>query len=123
MTDKMIDIEKIAKSAANTWCRCFKCDGIVNSTHQKCEKDKYLTCHKWYDGYRTALLALDAGARGYNDYEKQMMKNAKDGVITFDYYGDNDKIYGCIAHDSFSLEELGLKDGDKVKLIIIKEEE
>jgi hypothetical protein len=54
---------------------------------------------------------------------QQMMKNAKDGVITFDYYGDNDKIYGCIAHDSFSLEELGLKDGDKVKLIIIKEDE
>lgn len=55
--------------------------------------------------------------------KKQMMKNAKDGVITFDYYGDNDKIYGCIAHDSFSLEELGLKDGDKVKMIIIKEDE
>lgn len=55
-------------------------------------------------------------------HKQQMMKNAKDGVITFDYYGDNDKIYGCIAHDSFSLEELGLKDGDKVKLIIIKED-
>lgn len=52
---------------------------------------------------------------------QQIIKNAKDGVITFDYYGDNDKTYGCIAHDSFSLEELGLKDGDKVKLIIIKE--
>lgn len=53
--------------------------------------------------------------------KQQMMKNAKEGVITFDYYGDDDKTYGCIAHDSFSLEELGLKDGDKVKLIIIKE--
>ena len=112
----MTDKEKIARSAASTWCRCFKCDGIVNSTHQKCEQDKLLTCHKWYDGYRTALLAI-------NDYEQQMIKEAKDGVITFDYYGDNHKIYGCIAHDSFSLEELGLKDGDKVKLIIIKEDE
>lgn len=112
----MTDKDKIAKSAASTWCRCFKCDGIVNSTHQKCEKDKLLTCRKWYDGYRTALLAI-------NDYEQQMIKETKDGVITFDYYGDNDKIYGCIAHDSFCLEELGLKDGDKVKLIIIKEDE
>lgn len=24
----------------------------------KCEKDKLRTCHEWYDGYRTALLAL-----------------------------------------------------------------
>ena len=65
-----------------------------------------------------ATQAFKAGAQWQ---KQQMMKNAKDGVITFDYYGDNDKIYGCIAHDSFSLEELGLKDGDKVKLIIIKE--
>jgi hypothetical protein len=65
----------------------------------------------------------DAVLYGANWQKEQMMKNAKDGVITFDYYGDNDKIYGCIAHDSFSLEELGLKDGDKVKLIIIKEDE
>ena len=50
--------EKIAVNAANTWCRCFKCDGRVNDTGCVCEKDKRLTCPKWYDGYRTALLAL-----------------------------------------------------------------
>ena len=50
--------EKIAVNAANEWCRCFKCDGKVNATGCACEKDKRLTCHKWYDGYRTALLAL-----------------------------------------------------------------
>ena len=51
--------EKIAVNAANEWCRCFKCDGKVNATGCTCEKDKRLTCHKWYDGYRTALLALE----------------------------------------------------------------
>lgn len=51
--------EKIAVNAANEWCRCFKCDGRVNATGYACEKDKMLTCHKWYDGYRTALLALE----------------------------------------------------------------
>jgi hypothetical protein len=51
--------EKIAVNAANEWCRCFKCDGRVNATGCACEKDKRLTCHKWYDGYRTALLALE----------------------------------------------------------------
>jgi hypothetical protein len=68
-------------------------------------------------------MASMAFIKGGKWQKQQIMKNAKDGVITFDYYGDNDKIYGCIAHDSFSLEELGLKDGDKVKLIIIKEDE
>ena len=51
--------ENIAVNAANEWCRCFKCDGRVNDTGCACEKDKRLTCHKWYDGYRTALLALE----------------------------------------------------------------
>lgn len=51
--------EKIAVNAANEWCRCFKCDGRVNATGCICDKDKRLTCHKWYDGYRTALLALE----------------------------------------------------------------
>jgi hypothetical protein len=42
-----------------------------------------------------------------------------DGVITFDYY-DGDKAYGCVAHDSFCLEDLGLKDRDEVKILILK---
>lgn len=50
--------EEIARSAANTWCRCFKCDKIIRDTNSPCDKEKLLTCHQWYDGYRTALLAL-----------------------------------------------------------------
>lgn len=42
-----------------------------------------------------------------------------DGVITFDYY-DGDKAYGCVAHDSFCLEDRGLKDMDEVKILILK---
>ena len=50
--------EEIARSAANTWCRCFKCDKIIRDTKSPCDKEKLLTCHQWYHGYRTALLAL-----------------------------------------------------------------
>ena len=53
--------------------------------------------------------------------KQQMMAKAIDGDITFDYYGEDDKTYGCIAHDSFCLEDFGLKDRDKVKMILIKE--
>lgn len=53
--------------------------------------------------------------------KEQLMAKAVDGNITFDYYGDDDKTYGCIAHNSFCLEDLGLKDTDKVKMVLIKE--
>ena len=55
--------------------------------------------------------------------KEQMVAKGVDGDITFDYYGDDDKTYGCVAHDSFCLEDFGLKDGDKVKVIVIKEKE
>ena len=53
--------EEIARSAANEWCRCFKCDGVVHDKGEpfyKC-KQPCETCRKWYDAYRGALLALD----------------------------------------------------------------
>jgi len=62
--------------------------------------------------------AFKAGAKWQKE---QMMEKSIDGDITFDYYGDDDKTYGCIAHDSFCLEDFGLKDRDKVRMIFIKE--
>lgn len=109
----MTDKEKIAKSAANTWCRCFKCDGVVNSTHEKCEKDKLLTCHKWYDGYRTALLAI-------SDYEQQLMAKAVDAVVKIDAggYPYVDRTIELYDYD----KDIPLaKEGDKYKVILIKE--
>jgi len=50
--------EKIARNAASVWSRCFKCDGTVNETGLKCEKPN-CTCLKWFDGYKTALIAFD----------------------------------------------------------------
>jgi hypothetical protein len=63
----------------------------------------------------------DAIKYGMERMKQQIMAKAIDGDITFDYYSDDDKTYGCIAHDSFCLEDFGLKDRDKVKVIIIKE--
>ena len=71
-----------------------------------------------FDGY-AMLDAIEFGAKWQKE---QIMEKAIDGVITFDYYGDNDKTYGCIAQDSFCLEDFGLKDRDKVKVIVIKED-
>lgn len=71
----------------------------------------------------TIELAEDhAMLAGMEKMKEQMMAKAVDGDITFDYYGDGDKTYGCIAHNSFCLEDFGLKDKDKVKVIVIKED-
>ncbi len=51
--------DKIARNAADMWCRCYKCDKIVRDTNTNCDKDRLFTCHQWYNGYRTALLALE----------------------------------------------------------------
>lgn len=51
-------MELVAKSAANNWCRCYKCDKIIRGTNILCDKENLLTCHQWYDGYRTAMMAL-----------------------------------------------------------------
>lgn len=58
--------EEKARAAASQWCRCFKCDGIAHNLISeslgevtfKCDKNNLKTCHQWYDGYRTALIAL-----------------------------------------------------------------
>lgn len=69
--------------------------------------------------YSARLEGIEIGKA---EMKQQMMVKAIDGDITFDYYGDDDKIYGCIAHNSFCLEDFGLKDRDKVKVIVIKED-
>lgn len=54
-------MELVAKSAANNWCRCYKCDKIIREfedTQITCDKSHLITCHQWYDGYRTAMMAL-----------------------------------------------------------------
>ena len=56
MTQEHKDL--IARAAASTWSYCYKCDGIVNETGIPCDKRKMHTCRTWYDGYRTALIAL-----------------------------------------------------------------
>ena len=65
------------------------------------------------------LEIFKAGAKWQKE---QMMAKAVDGVVTFDYY-EGDKAYGCVAHDSFCLEDLGLKDMDEVKILILKNKE
>ena len=51
--------KEYATKAANAHCRCFKCDGIRNDTHQKCGPKPCNTCPEWYAAYWGARLALE----------------------------------------------------------------
>ena len=59
---------------------------------------------------------------GSNWQMQQMMAKSIDGHATFEFYGLDSKTYGTIAHDPICLDDLGLKDTDKVKVIVIKED-
>ena len=83
------------------------------------QKDNNNANHALVEQIKTQQMCYE---KGMADMKQQMMAKAIDGDITFDYYGDDDKTYGCIAHDSFCLEDFELKDRDKVKMILIKEE-
>ena len=67
--DTKVVKEAIARSAASVWCRCYKCDGIVNETGIKCEKPDR-ACWKWYDAYKGALIAIDK-LRIPQDFDKK----------------------------------------------------
>lgn len=51
--------DEYATKAANNQCRCFKCDGIRNDTHQKCGPKPCNTCPEWNTAYWASRLALE----------------------------------------------------------------
>jgi len=77
----------------------------------------------WIGGKETddIPLIIKAIKFGANWQKEQMMKKAVDGHATFEFYGIEGKAYGTIAHYPICLDDLGLKDTDKCKIIIIKE--
>ena len=105
---------------------------LVEEAKDDLEKEICNYFNNWYFDEEMDIMAkpnhysarfddIKAAARHFAEWQKkQMMKNAVDGIITFDYYSNDDKEYGCIAHDSFCLEDMDLKDRDKVKIAVIK---
>lgn len=103
-----------------------KAEKFISDCTRNCSNEKRITIGKISHWEKQHWLTPDEARKAVEiareEVIEQMMAKAIDGDITFDYYGDDDKTYGCIAHDSFCLEDKGLKDRDKVKLIIIKED-
>ena len=71
-------------------------------------------------------VAFDKGFKlgkevGAKDMKQQMMEDVVEGMIAFDCC-DGANTYGIVEHHPFCLDNLNLKAGQKVKLIIVKED-
>ena len=61
--------------------------------------------------------------KGKADMKEQMLKDAVDADAVFDYYDNQDRLYVSILATDVLAKKYSLKDRDKVKIIIVKEEE
>ena len=82
--DKIFEntIEKRAKNYANEQCRCYKCDGIDNFTHNNCKLslDKGCQEHRWKEmGYKQgAKDQREIDVKKMCDYMCKICKNNSD---------------------------------------------
>ena len=60
---------------------------------------------------------------GVNWQKEQMLKDTVDADTVFDYYDNQNRLYVSILATDVLAKKYSLKDGDKVKIIIVKEEE
>lgn len=59
----MIELEKIAHEAASQHSRCANCNGICPDTATNCDKSRMYVCPTYWNGYYTALDALERLAK------------------------------------------------------------
>lgn len=82
--DKIFEntIEKRAKNYANEQCRCYKCDGIDNFTHNNCKLSLDEGCqeHRWKEmGYKQgAKDQREIDVKRMCDYICKICKNNSD---------------------------------------------
>lgn len=55
----MIELEKIAHEAASQHSRCANCNGICPDTATNCDKSRMYVCPTYWNGYYTALDAME----------------------------------------------------------------
>jgi hypothetical protein len=111
MTETKMEVVKLMpKEYTKVEADAFKHGFFLGAKSEREELIQEAT--EWIREHKEAVETEDNGIMGEDSL-------TLDGVITFDYY-DGDKAYGCVAHDSFCLEDWGLKDRDEVKILILK---
>jgi RNA polymerase subunit RPABC4/transcription elongation factor Spt4 len=108
----MIELEKIAHEAASQHSRCANCNGICPDTATNCDKSRMYVCPTYWNGYYTALDAMERLAKRLEIPIKEVEKENKVGLKeTFHVLGEKHYLSDKIVDKAFPLNpETGLVD-------------
>ena len=104
----MIELEKIAHEAASQHSRCANCNGICPDTATNCDKSRMYVCPMYWNGYYTALDALERLAerleipiKEIETVNKLGLKKTTHFVQTLGEFANSDEC-GYVQLDEFS---------------------
>lgn len=108
----MIELEKIAHEAASQHSRCANCNGICPDTATNCDKSRMYVCPTYWNGYYTALDAMECLMKKLEIQIVEVEKENKLGLKeTFHVLGEKNYLSNEIVKKAFPLEpEIGFVD-------------
>ena len=108
----MIELEKIVHDAASQHSRCANCNGICQDTATNCDKSRMYVCPTYWNGYYTALDAMERLMKRLEIPITEVEKENKLGLKeNFHILGDIHELPKEIVDKAFPLEpEIGLVD-------------
>lgn len=108
----MIELEKIAHEAASQYSRCENCNGICQDTATNCDKSRMYVCPTYWNGYYTALDAMERLMKELDIPITESEKKNKLGLKeTYHFLGDFHELPDEIVKNAFPLDpETGFID-------------
>jgi hypothetical protein len=108
----MIELEKIAHEAASQHSRCANCNGICPDTATNCDKSRMYVCPTYWNGYYTALDAMERLIKRIEIPITEVEKENRLGLKeVYHFLGEKHELPKEIIDKAFPLEpEIGLVD-------------
>lgn len=108
----MIELEKIAHEAASQHSRCANCNGICPDTATNCDKSRMYVCQTYWNGYYTALDAMECLMKRLEIPITEVEKENRLGLKeVYHVLGDKHELPKEIIDNAFPLEsEIGFVD-------------
>lgn len=121
------DLEEAADLYYEEYCPYEGEAKVVNNIHDvyfpsQAIEDAFIAGANWQKEQNNVCYE-EAFEDGCKWYKEKMLKDAVDADAVFDYYDNQDRLYVSILATDVLARKYGLKDRDKVKIIIVKEEE
>ena len=114
----MVELEKIANEAASQHSRCANCNGICPDTATNCDKSRMYVCPTYWNGYYTALDAMECLMKELEVPLKEVEKENRLGLKeTYHVLENIHELPKEIVDKAFPLEpEIGFVDFSKFQI-------